>query len=128
MEARADAEEVMPPRGEDDGQQQVADAINRCVAARNWRGVAALEREARELADALQATMPDDAAAIYITLGQAATELGTYREAIEHLEHAETICKEARSAYGASMACGSLGTCYEKKGEYEIASKEHRYR
>ena len=77
--------------------------------ADDWRGVAALEREARSLAAAVRAAEPGLAAAVYSALGNAHYSLGDFGAAIAcHTEHL-AIAREVGTGRGRGKRTGASG-------------------
>jgi len=58
--------------------------LHKLAASDDWRGVAALEFEARSAAAAAQAEAPSDAFFVYNTLGNAHQALGDFGKAVEY--------------------------------------------
>ena len=93
--------------------------------ARDWRGVAALEREARSLAAAVRAAEPRLAAFVYSALGLAHRALGDFRAAIAcHTEHL-AIAREVGDRAGEGSAHGNLGNAHQALGDFGAAIACH---
>ncbi len=82
--------------------------------AADWPGVAAQERAARAVANAVRTSMPSKASFVYCTLGRAFQMLGDYAKAIEyHVQHL-AIAKEVGARVGEGVAYGNLGNGYHR--------------
>ena len=91
-------------------------------AKQDWRGLAALEDEARMAAT----QAPTDLACnIYNRLGCCYESMGQYGKAIELHEEHKKIAEEVGDRAGVGRACGNLGCCYQSMGEYARAIALH---
>ena len=93
--------------------------------ARDWRGVAALEREARSLAAAVRAAEPGSAAAVYSALGLAHDSLGDFRAAIACHTQCLAIEQEVGDRAGEGGTHGNLGNAHQALGDFRAAIACH---
>jgi len=88
------------------------------VAAHDWHGVVALERETLALATALRGVDPSEAEFIHSTLGYGYQFLGQYREA-------KAVSEELRDRAGVANACCNIGSCFKEVGGFGQATAFH---
>ena len=99
------------------------------LMSRDWRGVVAMGRQVRALADAVRATDPSMAEFGYTTLGIAYSSLGDFAKAVECQLQALEIAKEMGDRAGESGAYNNLGnTClllgdFAKAAEYQALAQ-----
>ena len=86
--------------------------------ARDWRGVAALEREARSLAAAVRAAEPGLAAFVYSALGNAHYSLGDFRAAIACHTEDLAIAREVGDRAGEGERTGTSGMRIRRWGTF----------
>ena len=87
-------------------------------AKQDWRGLAALENEARTVAT----QAPTDLACnIYNRLGCCYESMGQYGKAIELHEEHKKIAEEVGDRAGVGRACGNLCRCYAQDGKFDQA-------
>ena len=91
-------------------------------AKQDWRGLAALENEARTAAT----QAPTDLACnIYNRLGCCYRSMGQYGKAITMHKEGKKIAEEVGDRAGVGRACGNLGRCYGNMGQYGKAIELH---
>jgi hypothetical protein len=88
-------------------------------AVEDWRGLVALEREARAVADAVRGSEPRRAGFVFVTLGIAYHNVGDISKAIDcHTEDLK-IAQEVGGRKTEGVAIGNLGAAYDELGEFE---------
>ena len=78
----------------------------------DWRGVVAMERDARAGAAGVQAAEPDEASFVYSALGNALDFLGDFDKAVEYHTQHLAIAHEVGDRMGDASACGNLGNVH----------------
>ena len=81
--------------------------------AADWRGIAALEREALALARDVRVAHPSLAGVIHSMLGNAYRSLGDFSLAIEYHTQDLAIAKEGGDRAGEGAAYANLGIAYQ---------------
>ena len=96
--ARADTRTAAKPTAE---QMRVLKMLGQLEGAADWRGVAAQERAAREVAAAVRTSMPSKAAWVYCILGNACHSLGSFSKALQK----PLVCARCKTATYCSKDC-----------------------
>ena len=92
-------------------QRRLGTRLDELQEADDWRGIAALEREALALA---RVADPSLAGVIHSMLGNAYQSLGDFSRAIEHHTQHLAIAKEVGDRAGEGSAYGNLGNADRK--------------
>ena len=93
-------------------QAQLWEKMAGLYAKQDWRGLAALEDEARTLATKAP---PNLACAIYSNLGNCYDSMGQYGKAIALHQEDKKIAEEVGDRSGVGEACCNLGNCPMRK-------------
>ena len=100
--------------------------LNQRQNARDWRGVAALEREGLGLSQELGAAGQFSAAGVlFNSLGIGLRHVGDYTRARKYHEQDKAICEVLGDRAGVARACSGIGSCYERTGDYGRARELH---
>jgi tetratricopeptide (TPR) repeat protein len=119
--SRSSARPVMTNR-----QKRVCNKIDELAQARNWRGLAAMEPEARSVADELRVAQPAVVALIYGNLGICYRSLGQYAKAIKLYEQERKISEVVGHRAGQGRASSGIGNCYHSLGQFDKAIEQHK--
>jgi len=90
-------------------------------AARNWRGLVALEETPGAAAAQFRETRPDTAILVFRMLGLSYKSLGQFATGIQLHEQERAIAEQVGDREGCVMACDNLGMCHDALGHFEKA-------